>query len=95
MATVRRPFTSGDSGFLGTFPYFGMPAPKEPSVRSQAYPPIVAPGPGWRTKAALPPAATGALTSTALVPQGPTTYNVGQGVPLLAPGVTTSGIINT
>lgn len=95
MAFVRGPFTGGNSEFLGTYPYFHMPPGKAPSVRSQAYPPLMAPGPGYRTKAALPPAATNALASTALVPQGPTTYAVGQGSALMAPGVTTAGIINT
>lgn len=95
MAFVRGPFTGGASEFLGTYPYFRYPNPQPPSVRSQAYPPLMAPGPGYRTKAALPPAATNALASTALVPQGPTTYGVGQGSQLMAPGVTTAGIINT
>lgn len=95
MALVRMPFTSGNSGFQGTYPYFRYPAPQNPSVRSQNYPPLMAPAPGYRTKAALPPAATNALASTALVPQGPTTYPVGTGSNLLAPGVTTAGIINT
>jgi hypothetical protein len=91
MPVVRRPFTSGDSGFFGTYPYFAMPNPQPPSVRSQALPPVTAPAapqPYGRTKAALPPSLTATYQAAAIIPGGPTTYAVGSGVPL-------SGRVNT
>lgn len=63
---VRNPFTQhyilqpAGADFLGTTPYFGMPAPQLPAQRSAGLPPVTAPGPGaWNyRKAALPVQAT-------------------------------------
>jgi hypothetical protein len=68
------PFTSFET-FSGAAPYFAMPNPQPPSVRSQAPPPITAPTRGLfgYRKVALPPGVS-SYQSTALSPQGPVTY---------------------
>ena len=73
------PFTSFEH-FGGTAPYFAMPNPQPPSVRSatvmaiNGYP-VVAPTPGmWTFRKAGVPTALSQMQTTAVVPQGPVTY---------------------